>query len=86
MGKLQKLEQKVIEMVHAVDDNLRTAKQEKSDAKTMEKYETNLIQVRAKLKYVADEPESLLVKNDKRFRGEIKAAYEYGMCKKKTFI
>jgi len=73
-------------MVHAVDDNLRTAKQEKSDLKTIEKYETNLIQVRAKLKYVADEAEAILVKNDERFRGEIKAAYEYGMCKKNIYL
>jgi len=74
-------------MVHAVDDNLRTAKQEKSDLKTIEKYETNLIQVRAKLKYVADEAEAILVKNDKRFRGQTEGADDHGMYnKEETFL
>ncbi len=81
---MQQLEMKVIDIVHAVDDDLRTAKEENSDANMIEKYEKNLIQVQAKLLYVAEEAEALLKKHDKRLRAQTED--EHGMCnKEKTF-
>jgi hypothetical protein len=59
---MQQLEMKVIDIVHAVDNDLLMAKEENSDPDTIEKYEKNLIQVKGKLRYVADEAEALLKK------------------------
>jgi hypothetical protein len=86
---MEELENKLIDSVNDVDNDLQMAKEQNSDPNTIAQLEKNLIQVKAKLRFVADDAEALLKKKDTRLRGPTKgeAAADRGMCnKEKTFL